>query len=60
MNEQQKKIIKAKLYNLRSGIDGMVPMVEGDVFSMQAFDNAMACLFNSFLKSVADVTQDEA
>lgn len=42
-----RKAVRAKLYNLKSGVDGLIQMVEADVMSPdQAIDGAAALVAN--------------
>ena len=45
-NDYQKKAIKAKLFNFRSGIDGLIQMVDGDVLDKEQVSAGLICLFN--------------
>jgi hypothetical protein len=58
MDDVTKRAVRAKLFNFRSQVDGMVGMVDADVFDLQQLDNAVGCLCNQLLKSLADMMQD--
>lgn len=44
MNDAQKRSIKAKLYNHKSGIDGIIQIVEGGVLDMKQTIDAVGTL----------------
>jgi hypothetical protein len=58
MDDATKRQVKAKLYNFKSQIDGLLGMVEGDVFDLQALDRALGAMCGQALKSLSDIQQD--
>lgn len=59
MDDSTKRQVKAKLYNFKSQIDGLLGMVDADVFDLPALDRVLGSLSSQVLKSLADIEQDE-